>query len=152
MTRRERRRAYAVTAVVLLAVAWPAVSLVRRGDRAADGFPISTYPMFTHDPGRVVDVPTVIGVRADGSITRLTPTQSAGTDQVIQAYVAVRGAIDDGAGASLALCRRAADRLDPGGAVVTVEVAMERYDAVKWSAGARAPISRTVAAVCPVDR
>jgi hypothetical protein len=148
VTTAERRRALVVSVVVVVLVAWPAIGLVRFGERAPDGFPLSTYPMFGHDPGRIVEVPTVVAVDADGNIRRLPPSVIAHTDQVIQAYVAVSNAINGGEASAADFCRRAASRVSDPGDVVEVLVARERYDAVRWAAGDREPLARHVYAEC----
>jgi hypothetical protein len=148
VTTAERRRALVISAVVILFVAWPVIGLLRFGELAPDGFPLSTYPMFGHDPGRIVDVPTVVAIDGDGDIHRLPPSVIAHTDQVIQAYVAVSNAINGGEASAAAFCRRAASRVPDPGNVVEVLVARERYDSVRWAAGDREPLSRHVYAVC----
>lgn len=142
-----RIRRMVLCAIVLGGVLVPGVRLVVEGRDAPDGFPLSTYPMFTRDRGRVVDVPAVVvndGIR----IVRLSPRIIADTDQVIEAHNVVARAIATGAEASLELCRRvAAGRLDrPDGAAI--EVVVEHYDSVAWSAGQDEPTSRRVVASC----
>jgi hypothetical protein len=148
VTTAERWRALVISAVVIACVASPVVPLLLRGERAPDSFPLSTYPMFTDDPGRVVEVPTVVAVHVDGRIDRLPPEVIADTDQVIQAYVAVQNAIHGEPGAAADLCTRAAARLSDPGSVVEVLVAEERYDSVRWAAGHHDPIMRRVYAEC----
>jgi hypothetical protein len=114
----ERRRALLLSAVLVVAVAWPGVAGFLGHD--SDGFPVSTYPMFSRDPGRVVEVPTVIAVEADGTSRRLSPDLIAGTDQVIQAAVTVRQAIDAGPAATATLCEEVAAELDAGVMVAVV--------------------------------
>jgi hypothetical protein len=151
MTRTERLRALATSAVVVAAVAVPGLRLLADGRDAPDGFPLSTYPMFTRDPGRVVELPTVVAVTSDGVVERLSPETIAGTDQVIQAGVTVGQAVRAGPAAARALCREVAGRVDPDGSgVTTVAVVVERHDAVAWSAGDREPLDRRTVADCPV--
>lgn len=147
MSRGERRWALVVSAVMIVAVALPGVRLLAAGRDAPDGFPLSTYPMFTRDPGPVVDVPTVVGVSADGEIDRLSPRVIAGTDQVIQANEGVRRAVRQGGPAVRALCREAAGRVDTTN-VATVAVVIERHDAIAWAAGNREPLDRRTIAEC----
>jgi hypothetical protein len=101
-----------VSAAVVVAVAVPGVRLLADGRDAPDGFPLSTYPMFTRDPGGVVELPTVVAVGPGGEVERLSPQTIAGTDQVIQAGVAVGRAVRDGPAAAGALCREVAGRVD----------------------------------------
>jgi hypothetical protein len=151
MTRTERLRALATSAVVVAAVAVPGLRLLADGRDAPDGFPLSTYPMFTRDPGRVVELPSVVAVTSDGVVERLSPETIAGTDQVIQAGVTVGQAVRDGSAAARALCREVAGRIDADGSdVTTVAVVVERHDAVAWSAGDREPLDSRTVADCPV--
>jgi hypothetical protein len=151
MTRTERLRALAISAVAVAAVAVPGARLLADGSDAPDGFPVSTYPMFTRDPGRVVELPTVVAVTSDGEVERLSPETIAGTDQVIQAGVTVSQAVRDGSAAARALCREIAGRVDPDGpGVTTVAVVVELHDAVARSAGDREPLDRRTVADCPV--
>jgi len=129
---------------MVAAVALPGLRMLV-SERAPDGFPLSTYPMFTRDPGRVVELPTVVAVSATGEVSRLSPQVIAGTDQVIQAGVTVRRAVAAGAGAAARLCAEVAGRLDGGTGVAVV---VERHDAVAWSAGEREPLERRTVADC----
>jgi hypothetical protein len=141
--RRERRRAAVVSVALVVAVAWPgAAALVGQDD---DGFPLSSYPMFRRDPGRVVEVSTVVAVDGDGAVRRLSPEQIAQTDQVIQAGVTVRRAIAAGPDAALALCEDVADGLE---GTATVAVVVERHDSYAWAAGDREPLERRQIAAC----
>ena len=133
-----------MSAVAVVAVAMPGVrTLASPG--APDGFPLSTYPMFTRDPGREVEQPTVVAVAPGGDVERLSPRTIAGTDQVIQAGVAVRQAVADGPAAVARLCAEVAQRV---AAPATVAVVAERHDVVAWSAGDREPIERRTVANC----
>jgi hypothetical protein len=132
---------------MVVAVAVPGVRMLASAD-APDGFPLSTYPMFGRDPGRVVELPTVVARAPDGEVERLSPETIAGTDQVIQAGVTVRQAIDRGGDATAALCRDVAGRVDPP---ATVAVVVEEHDAVAWSAGDREPLGRRTLATCEVS-
>lgn len=144
MDGRERRRALLAAAVAVVAVALPGLrTLASPG--APDGFPLSTYPMFTRDPGRVVDLPTVVAVPPGGTAERLSPRTIAGTDQVIQAGVAVRRALAGGPAATARLCAEVARRV---AGPATVAVVVERHDAVAWSSGDRDPIDRRTVAEC----
>lgn len=134
--------------VVVVAVAWLGVKWLI-DDRPSDGFPISTYPMFTRDPGRIVELPTVVVIGRDGSVDRLSPQAIAGTDQVIQASVAVRAAVADGRAAATALRQEAAGRVDRP---VTLEVVIERHDAIAWSADSSTdPVDRHTVVGCEAE-
>lgn len=138
MGRWERVWASGVALVVIVAVALPGARTLLE-DEAADGFPLSTYPMFVTDRGRSVGLRTIISVGPDGDqplapddpVERLSPRQIAGTDQVIQASATVRDAVDGGRGTALALCEEAARRVP---APATLVVLTEVFDSVEWAA------------------
>jgi hypothetical protein len=148
MGRHQRLAARAVALVVVAAVAWPGIASVGGWDRS-DGFPLSTYPMFTRDRGRVVEVPTAVALDAGGDAVRLPPTVIAATDQVLMAAAAVRRAVVEGPAAAASLCQEVASRA--GGRGQEVAIVVERHDAIDWSAGAREPIERRVVATCPIE-
>jgi hypothetical protein len=137
-----RRRV--TTALLVAVVALPGLRLLVQGDDAPDGFPLSTYPMFTHDRGRTVEVPSVVVVDGD-DVHRLSPEVIADTDQVIEANVVVQQAIAGGSGTAAELCRDVAARTDDAG---EVQVVVERYDSHRWAAGDDDPIERRVVASC----
>lgn len=118
MTNRMR---WVVTACVAAAVLTPAVL-----PGGADGFPISTYPMFTSDRGREVALDTVVLVDGDGR-HRLSPKVVGGTDEIVLAAVVVGDAIAGGPVELDRLCREVAARVDRTG---TLEIVTERHDAV----------------------
>lgn len=146
--RRERRGALVVAAAVVVGVSLPGVRMMASGD-APDGLPLSTYPMFTDDPGRVVEHSTVVAVSPEGDVERLSPETIAGTDQVMQAARAVRQAVGAGPDATRALCHEVASRVE---APATVAVVVERHDAVAWSEGDREPLDRRTVVACEAGR
>jgi hypothetical protein len=132
-----------VSLVVLAAVVLPGLRTLVEGV-SGDGFPLSTYPMFTGDPGRYVELPTVVAVGRDGHVERLSPQEIAGTDQVIQAWEAVRRAVARGSSTTHALCREVAARIGRD-----VEVVVERYDTRAWARDPDAePLERRPLARC----
>lgn len=133
-----------MSAAVVAAVVTPGVRLLASPD-APDGFPLSTYPMFTRDRGRVVELATVVAVSPQGEVERLSPQVIAGTDQVVQAGVTVRRAVEAGPAAAGRLCDDVAGRV---AAPATVAVVVERYDVVAWSSGDREPLERRTHAEC----
>jgi hypothetical protein len=144
VNRRERGRGLAVAAAVVVGVVVPGIRMLASSD-APDGIPLSTYPMFTRDPGRVVEQPTVVAVSPEGEIERLSPETIAGTDQVMQAAMAVRQAVGAGPAPTRALCAEVAGRVD---APATVAVVVERYDAIAWSEGDGEPFERRTVVAC----
>lgn len=147
MERFERWRAVVVSAAIVVAVALPGLHWVV-DDGPSDGFPVSTYPMFTRDPGRIVEVPTVVALRSDGAVERLSPQAIAGTDQVIQASVTVRAAVAVGHGATRSLCEEVASRV---GGDASLAVVVERHDAIAWASDASEPIDRRTVLRCGAD-
>lgn len=128
-----------VTVVAVAIVAAPAVL-----PDPADDFPISTYPMFTAQRGRLVDLDTAVLVDEDGR-HRLSPEEVGGTDEVVSAAVAVSRAIAGGPVALATLCADIAERVDGPG---TIEVVTERHDAVALLEDGAAPVEVTVHHEC----
>jgi hypothetical protein len=128
-----------VTAVAAAAVLAPAV-----WPHASDGFPLSTYPMFTDERGRVIGLDTVV-LERDGRRQRLSPALIGGTDEVVLASATVSDAIAGGPAAVARLCREVADRLDRAG---TVEVVTEVYDTVALLRHGAGPVQRRVHGTC----
>jgi hypothetical protein len=141
-----RARAYLVTvpllAAVLVPLGWP---------RGRDGFPVSSYPMFTSRRAVLVDAVHVLAVDRAGATTPVSPDYVA-NGAVMQAAATVRRAIaEDGAAE---LCARVARQL-PASArrdVRELLVATSLYDALAYYGGppGNRPIRRTVHARCPV--
>ena len=130
-----------VTVVAVALVAAPAVL-----PDPEDDFPVSTYPMFTAERGRVVDLDTAVLVDEDGR-HRLSPEEVGGTDEIVAAAVAVSRAIAGGPDSLATLCGDIAERVAGPG---TVEIVTERHDAVALlQVGAR-PVGITVHEQCEV--
>jgi hypothetical protein len=133
------RARWLVTAAAALAVlapaAWP---------HASDGFPISSYPMFTSERDRTIGLDTVV-LEHDGRRTRLSPQAIGGTDEVVLASTTVSNAIAAGPGAVARLCREVARRVDRPG---TVEVVTEVYDTIDLLRHGAEATDRTVHGTC----
>jgi hypothetical protein len=129
-----------VTALVAGAVFAPAVL-----PDASDGFPISTYPMFTYERGRVMALDTVVVVDGDER-HRLSPEAISGTDEAVLASSRVSDAIR--AGRADRLCREVAGRVDEAG---EVQVVTEVHDTVELVREGADPRSMTVHARCPSE-
>lgn len=129
-----------VTAAVACVVTAPAV-----WPHAADGFPISTYPMFTAERGRVISLDTVV-LAHEGRRTRLSPDSIGGTDEVVLAAATVSRAIAAGPAALSALCAEIAGRVDRPG---TIEVVTERHDAIALLRDGAEPLTIRVHRRCP---
>jgi len=166
--------ALATALLVALVVCWPVLA---HPDR--DGFPLSTYPMFSSRRTTTEPLSTVVGIDAGGAQHWLDPWLLNGTREVVQAAVVVSSEIN--AGEADRLCAEVAARVDDrqrdrraddatgdttddatgdptgdptgddaGDRLVRLEVVTVRYDAIGWFDGRRQPLDRTVHASCPV--
>jgi hypothetical protein len=144
-----RRWRVLVLAGLALVVGWPALA-----SEPADGFPVSSYPMFAGDRDRVVVLATAIGRTAGGEEQRLGPHAVGGGDEVMLAASAARRAIAAGGAEPARFCgevaRRVADGAGPDD-VVRVEVRTERRDAVADPRAERPAEAVTVHASCEVQ-
>lgn len=133
-----------VLSAVFLSVASPALL-----PDPGDGFPVSSYPMFSHDRDRVVAVATAVGIDGAGAEHRLGPYVVGGGDEVMLAASAARHAAAGGPGAAARYCDEVAGRVrDP--AVVAVEVRTEVRDAVADVRARHDPLDVVVHARCEV--
>ena len=132
--------AYGISLVAVAAVALPGFT-----DR--DSFPLSNYPMFSNDRGRVTAFDTAVGVDTDGNVERLSPRRISGSYEVIHAASTVSKAIR--IGDADGLCREIAERARDDG-LMRIEVVTETYDTVRWFEGDETPIARRVHARCEV--
>jgi hypothetical protein len=132
-----------VTTAAVVVVALPALRY------PADGFPLSSYPMFGSDRDREVVIPTAVGIGDAGEVMRLDPRAIADTDESVQAAETVRLAMEIGDEARL--CEEIAARLDAGSDVRTVEVRSETYDVVSYFDGVTAPLAVGIHAACEVS-
>jgi hypothetical protein len=130
----------AVGVIVLAPAFWPGVE---------DDFPLSTYPMFTEELGRVVRIDTAVRVQ-DGEHHRLSPELIGGTDEVILASETVSRALRAGPEAADRLCREIAERIEDGegGEVALVT---ETHDAVALLRDDAPPIDVATRTRCPVE-
>ncbi|MDP1818433.1 MAG: hypothetical protein Q8K58_00890 [Acidimicrobiales bacterium] len=133
--------------LVLLAVVvlWPAAQR-----DPADGFPVSSYPMFAKRSGTVVRLATAVGIDRDGDVHRLGPHPISGSDEVVLAAELTRRAVEEGHESSAALCREVAARVDPNEDVVSIEVRTEVRDAVADVRAEEDPLEVLVHARCAV--
>jgi hypothetical protein len=137
-------RRVALLVVLGLAVAWPALQ-----PHAADGFPVSNYPMFANRSGTVVRIATAVGRDAAGGVHRLGPHAISGGDEVVLAAEQARRAVEEGGASVEAFCAEIAGRVDDP-AIVRVEVRTEARDAVQDVGADHAPIDVEVHAACEV--
>lgn len=131
--------------VVALTVLWPAFK-----HQPADGFPISSYPMFARRSGPIVAISTAVGIDRNHDVHRLGPRAIAGSDEVVLAAEQVRLAVQEGPGSSRALCREVADRVHDL-RVVAVEVRTETRDAVADIDADGEPLAVVVHSRCDVS-
>lgn len=148
-TSKERAHAYGVWLLALGLVLSP---LLRHPDE--DSFPLSTFPMFSHDQPRRMTVMHAVAVDAAGVRTPLSPRLSADTSEPLQSMRTLELAV--GAGQGAALCTEIATRVaacqELRGAL-TVEVETIAFDAVAYFDPAPPdPYIRRVHTRCSVPR
>lgn len=147
-----RRWSSAVWPVIVSVVTVAAVLSPLARTPPTDSFPLSNYPMFSHNREPVTDIALAVGVSASGTTTSLSPELISGTVEVIVAGSILKQAVRAGIEESASLCRTIAERVataNEGGAIA-VEIRVERYDAVAWFAGDHTPEKVTVVAACDV--
>lgn len=131
----------------LLAAAVVLVPLLRSPE--SDSYPLSTYPMFATDRGRVAAIATAVAIDSDGVVSRLSPAAIGGTDEVILAGATVSVAVSRGEVAEL--CMEIANRLDRADYSIVI-VRTEVVDVVSHVADDAAPLSIEEHGRCEVDR
>lgn len=141
------RAAYGALVVAVVAMLAPVV-------RDRDSYPLSTYPMFATDRGRISTVATVVGLTAGGGVERLTPQLIGGADEVVLAVETAARAVRAGGERPAALCREVAGRVAGARPEVTaVEVRVETHDAIAYfTDDATEPRAVEVRARCEVQR
>jgi hypothetical protein len=117
-----------------------------------DGFPLSTYPMYSRARGDAVTFATAQAVDASGMVATLTLAVIGDSDDPLIVAGELRDAIRDGRAQQrcLEIARRAAawDGLPQD--AVTIDVVTERHDVVARVEGAPSLLDRTVHASCAV--
>jgi hypothetical protein len=146
-----RLYAYAVSVAALLIIGWPAT---RNPD--ADGFPLSTYPMFARPKGRIADITSALAIGADGANTPIPPRYIANAE-TMQAIRTLHAAVAQGSRRSRELCEAIAERLKTARApelrdAVRVELVSGSVDTIDYLAGRATPPSRRLHARCDVRR
>lgn len=134
-----RRLRYGFAAVMIVAVAFPIA-----GPTDGDGFPLSTYPMFSRPLAHVTSQSTAIAFDRNGDRVALTPAMIGGTREIIQASTTADQEVASGTTARF--CREVLERAPPQ--VTAVEIVTETYDVVAYFDGATEPQRRTVHARC----
>jgi hypothetical protein len=125
------------------------VALVLPIARDRDSYPLSTYPMYAEARAAAVDLPTAVGVDAEGRVHRLSLDLIGASDDPLIVAGGLRDAIDRGRADER--CADIAQRVaGERRALVGVEVVVERRDVVAHVRDEDALLDRTVAARCPV--
>ena len=123
---------------------------------AQDGFPLSTFPMFSRkmpDPSLVVT--QVLAVFPDGERRALPPKLATGNEEVIQTLRMIHDQTYGGDERAKAFCRDIATRIEeraspPWKEAVAVEIARSHFDSVKYFEIGPEPIQRKTLQRCPV--
>jgi hypothetical protein len=134
--------------LLALAVGWPALR-----SSPGDGFPVSSYPMFASDRGRIVTLATAVGLTDRGEELRLGPPAVGGGDEVMLAASAARLAVAGSGPDARRYCSEVADRVADGAGpaeVTMIEVRTEERDAVADPRARRPARGLTVHARCEV--
>jgi hypothetical protein len=115
-----------------------------------DGFPLSTYPMYSRTRGDEVTFATAQTVDASGTTSALTLAVIGDSDDPLIVAGELRDAIGDGRAAQR--CEEIAARAIRWGDLpsdsVGVEVVTERHDVVARAGGGASLVERTVHASC----
>ena len=151
---RDRIYAYGLSALLLTAVGYPLLPTSVFPWAAVDGFPLSTYPMFSRKRPTVVSIDHVVAVDSAGA-SRVVPPSVLTSGEVMQANVMIRDTVQRGRRASQQLCLRVAGRLE-GDAdwadIVSVEVRRDRFDVARYFAVDDKPLRSRVHARCQLER
>lgn len=118
-----------------------------------DSYPLSTYPMFARPRGKPL-LRYVEALDADGRATRIPPELVA-HDEVMQAVVTVRRAVEGGPEAMSALCARIAHavRADPAYAQAqTLRLVGARFDPLRYFSEGPVPEEQIEHFRCSVPR
>lgn len=148
--------AYLVSAVVLVAVAYP-VTWPVAWPGAHDSFPLSNYPMFSRPlPQPSLRLVYAVGVERDSTRHHLPPSVIA-NEEVLQARAVLSQTVARGEAASLALCRQLAERVaasdDAFAAdIIEVRIVTGDHDAVAYLTGDDREGRERIHSFCPVER
>ena len=148
MTSAERAFAYGFS---LLAIATVLSPVLRHPDE--DSFPLSTYPMFSHERPREMTMVHAVGLDAEGTREPLPPRVSADTREVLQSMRTIEMAVHGGR--AIELCREIGERVKAREELDHVrEVVIETitFDAVAYFAERPPELERFVHARCEVLR
>ena len=140
-----RRTRILITAGVVGALVAPVVV-----DR--DGFPLSTYPMYSRSRGDTVTFATAQAIDDVGTTTTLTLAVIGDSDDPLIVAGELRDAIRDGRAQQRCseIAARAAAWAGLPAEISAIEVVTERHDVVAQVEGAPSLLDRTVHASCAV--
>jgi len=124
-------------------------------DPHEDGFPFSTFPMFSRpkpDPGLVLT--QVLAVFPDGSRKPLPPKLASGNEEVIQTLRMIRDQAYGDRERATAFCKDVVTRVressrEPWTDAVAIEVARSHFDTVAYFETGPEPVTRKVLVRCP---
>jgi hypothetical protein len=142
-----RRARVLITAGVLAALVAPVMF-----DR--DGFPLSTYPMYSRARGDAVTFATAQAVDGAGTPTTLTLAVIGDSDDPLIVAGELRDAIRDGRAQQRCeeIAARAGRWAGLAPRATSIEVVTERHDVVAQVEGDESLLERTVHASCEVPR
>jgi len=149
-----RLHAYGLSALVIAAVLSPL--RLDPQDPTQDSFPLSTYPMFSYDRGRIASV-TVALAQGPGGYEQAVPPSFVATSETMQALKTIAKSVRAGGRRARELCESIAEHVaasdDPAFARAT-EVALVRntVDSIDYLSGDRTPRERRVHVRCAVLR
>ena len=117
-----------------------------------DGFPLSTYPMYSRARGDSVTFVTAQAVTTDGTTSPLTLAIIGRSDDPLVVAGELRTAIRRGVADVRCddIAERAARWLELPTGAVAVEVVSERHDVVAQVSGDASLLAREVHARCPI--
>jgi len=146
----ERLHAYGLSLSLLAAVAYPAFL-----EPYEDGYPLSTYPMFSNPRPRTVQVTRAIAL-GDGVAVAVPPAYVANSE-AMQALQTLKKSVADGHRAQLRLCEHIVSRIqaahdaDFAGAD-RVELQTVTLDSIAYLGGQLEPLSSRTHVRCALER
>lgn len=150
----ERLHAYGLSALVLAAL----LSVLRLDpqDPEQDSFPLSTYPMFSYDRGRVASVTVALALGPNGYEAAIPPSFVA-TSETMQALKTIAKSVREGGERAEQLCASIAARVasspdDAFRAATEVAFVRNTVDTIDYLSGNGAARDRAVELRCPVRR
>lgn len=144
-----RVRACLVGGLLVAATAYPALL-----DPRQDGYPLSTYPMFSHDRGPRSQVASAL-VRDAAGQDRPLPPRLIANSEAMQAVHTLNRALRGGRQSARVLCRAIAERVaSEGGPALLhareVLLVHETVTSIAYLAGRTGAEQRRTRARCPV--